>query len=335
MSYNKRLPYIDIAKGVLIWMVIIGHVYYFLCRKRFDPTFSLISPICSFLWVPYNMPAFFIITGICSNFEKDFLTFFKSNFKTLKIPAITLTAIWLLVRKICSGETDPISYLHLGLVNSWISSDYWFLDALFLTKMTYWLIHKFIKKETMRFFICLLFYCAGFYLTNYTEIREIGAYKHAMLLMIFLYIGTYIKKFEISKTITFICLGLYIAFSFFNQLVGIGQPDISGGIKLTNINFILCLFQATLGSIGIIGLCKIWGENRFFEYCGRKSLIFYCVHIMCLFEIKEFFIDYMPQENIILSVLTHIAILLFVFIVCSGAAWLFDTKYGKYIVGKF
>ena len=97
-----------------------------------------------------------------------------------------------------------------------------------------------------------------------------------------------------------VCVGIYLFFSIFNLVLGIKQPIIVGGIHVDNSNIVQYLFQAVSGSIAVIGLCKIWGRNRFFEFCGRKSLIFYCVHIMFLFEIRHYYV-HVPQDNILLS----------------------------------
>lgn len=131
-----------------------------------------------------------------------------------------------------------------------------------------------------------------------------------------------------------VCVGIYLFFSIFNLVLGIKQPIIVGGIHVDNSNIVQYLFQAVSGSIAVIGLCKIWGQHSFFEYCGRKSLIFYCVHIMFLFEIRYLYV-HVPQESILLSLVAYIIVLLSIFLICSISSWVFDTKYGKYIVGKF
>lgn len=331
---NKRLLYIDVAKGILIWMVILGHISYFILPYSNDPICSNVNPLLSFFCNPYYLPAFFMVTGYCSHFDKDFVPFLWSNIKALKIPAVTLTAIWLIVRKICSGDTDPISYLHIGLVHSWIESDFWFLDALFLAKMVYWLINKCVKNKTLQLLLPFLVFCIGYYLAVYIHIHEVGSFVHAMLLMLFMAIGQYIKKYDITAKVTMVCVGIYLFFSIFNLVLGIKQPIIVGGIHVDNSNIVQYLFQAVSGSFAVIGLCKIWGQNRFFEYCGRKSLIFYCVHIMILFEIRYYYV-HVPQDNILLSLAAYIFVLISIFLICSISSWIFETKYGKYFVGKF
>ena len=76
---NPRLAYIDVAKGVLISIVIFHHI-------SFQANMAGIHNGCiqwNFTFLPlyasWFMPAFFIITGLCSNFNRpigSFLLFY-------------------------------------------------------------------------------------------------------------------------------------------------------------------------------------------------------------------------------------------------------------------
>ena len=74
MNSKKRIPYFDVAKGVLICLVIISHIYLETLTVAKIPN-STFAWMRSWQWihVSFFMPAFFIITGLCSNFEKEFI----------------------------------------------------------------------------------------------------------------------------------------------------------------------------------------------------------------------------------------------------------------------
>lgn len=68
MMKAKRLEFLDIAKGLLILMVIIGHfkVMAIMCFSLNVPEINDFSAINDF-WISFFMPAFFVITGYCSS----------------------------------------------------------------------------------------------------------------------------------------------------------------------------------------------------------------------------------------------------------------------------
>ena len=79
---TQRLEYIDIAKGIGIILVVIGH-----CISGQSIPGMYISA--------FHMPLFFIISGMCFNDTRypQFLPFFKKRAKTLFMPLIYFTAI--------------------------------------------------------------------------------------------------------------------------------------------------------------------------------------------------------------------------------------------------
>lgn len=85
---KNRLDYIDLAKAILILMVMVGHIQN-VCEQL-----SIKDRLCQDIdylenfWGPFFMPAFFFITGYCSSFGKRRETFIISNLKSLIIPAI-------------------------------------------------------------------------------------------------------------------------------------------------------------------------------------------------------------------------------------------------------
>ena len=77
---KERLSYIDVAKGVLILFLLMGHALLFIRNEGVNDSFiNGFQNIRIFLWTPYYMPAFFVITGFCSHFNKPFLPFLWKN----------------------------------------------------------------------------------------------------------------------------------------------------------------------------------------------------------------------------------------------------------------
>ena len=333
---NKRLVYVDLCKGLLICAVIFGHVL--LSQKTYatdkDFTCEFIGDIKRFFFNSYYMPAFFLVTGFCSKFDIDFKSFFIKIFKTIKIPAVTLTAVGLIIRKVGKGVTDPSSYLHLGLIHSWYESDLWFLDSLFLGKLAYWFIYRYIKSPTYRILVCITLFFLAFILGNVFHFKEYGRLWHTLYMILFIAIGHQFKKYLTDKRITFLAIILYFSFILFNIVLNIKQPIITGDIIVGSDSILQLFILSISGSIGILGVCKYLKSNKLLEYCGRNSLVFYCMHIPFLMVVCQLY-RIIPTNNIFISVLTYSMFIITTFLFCHLCVVLFNTKYGKYLLGKF
>ena len=88
---RKRLEYIDVAKGIMISLLVFHHYP----SSMGGIAVAHIDEIkCWQEWfIVFFMPAFFFITGFCSNFNKPFKEFLISNLKVLLIPAILFIVI--------------------------------------------------------------------------------------------------------------------------------------------------------------------------------------------------------------------------------------------------
>lgn len=112
----ERKHFIDIAKGILILIVIVRHQANITVLERgLNVTFLqyLIDEQC--LYISYYMPAFFIITGYCTNFNISCLKFMKKKFCTIMIPAFTLGIINRDLRLLMLGEPNYIEYIKPGI----------------------------------------------------------------------------------------------------------------------------------------------------------------------------------------------------------------------------
>ena len=96
MSQNKRIPEIDIAKGILIIFVILGH-----------------SPIADWLASgigSFHMAAFFCLSGFTYNYKGNIHEFVLKKTKALLLPYLRFSVILLLLATIKH-------ILHVGLDN--------------------------------------------------------------------------------------------------------------------------------------------------------------------------------------------------------------------------
>lgn len=83
---GARLHYVDVAKGILILLLLVSHFGISVNRIGMDGAcFACIYYLCPFFW-PFFMEGFFFISGYCSHFDVDALTFLKKQVKGLVVP---------------------------------------------------------------------------------------------------------------------------------------------------------------------------------------------------------------------------------------------------------
>ena len=105
MSARKRIEYVDVAKGIAILSVIVGHTF-----SAYDPGSLLNRFIYSF-----HMPLFFILSGFFYR-PQDFKTAFGRKVKNLLVPYLIINAVRCLIALEKSGfETMHQGYLFPAL----------------------------------------------------------------------------------------------------------------------------------------------------------------------------------------------------------------------------
>lgn len=275
----NRLHYIDIAKGILILMVIIGH--YENATRQYIKC-DLINQINSLeiLWGSFFMPAFFLITGYCSNFHNKFKIFFLQNLKTLILPALIICLFLNWFDLLLQKETHLIAYRPSlkGLIISFWAP--WFLPALFIGKNIFWLIYNHITEWKYRFIIPFCLMIVGFIAFNhFNESINIWYYKHSFILILFIAIGVYLKEKRINKRIELLLVATYIITISLMIVLKIHVPTISNRPQVNLYEIPILIILATTGSCSILYISKLIHKNYILEALGRNSLVIYLVHV--------------------------------------------------------
>ena len=85
---------VDVMKGILIILVIINHITGVALKSGIEFETINVLHICRYLYIPFFMPAFFIITGYCSSFNKSFNELVKNGLKTLILPSVVFSLVF-------------------------------------------------------------------------------------------------------------------------------------------------------------------------------------------------------------------------------------------------
>ena len=133
MYQLKRESYLDIAKGLGIIMVILGHIEIGFATK----------------WLySFHLPLFFFVSGICFHYKENFFHYLKKKVKRCLIPYFVFGILIVLVESKTgylynTGFKSNLTYL---LVQQRYST-LWFLATLFFASIFFYFLVKFCNEK--------------------------------------------------------------------------------------------------------------------------------------------------------------------------------------------
>lgn len=327
-SMKERLHFIDIAKGTLMVMLMISHTLWVAKTQKIDnsnfDTISGISPT----WTCFFMPAFFIITGSLSNFNKDFGPFLNKNFKSILFPAL----IPVLIHYASSRDI-------MELVNTIIlwGGGQWFLCALFIGKLILWFFNKLFTNRKLLFFPAIIMLFLALFLEKYVSFPNYWYHRHGLFFIFYLVTGFVLKDRVYSKKTGIFSMCIFIVLFFSLFYMGCSIPTAFSAINVDYGNVLTHILLATTGSFALYLICKQIKRNRIFEYLGKNSLIIYIYHIYfihyTLILLSKAF--HITNANMMLSILIIAFVVSIALVGCGLLAKMFQYRYLRWMKGDF
>lgn len=332
---KERLHYIDVAKGLLILMVVWGH-YELMCRLCFginDPTINSLDSVED-LWVSFFMPAFFFLTGYCTNFSKRFIPFFVQGIKILIIPAVIINYTANIIEYLSWGES--LLWIVKTSVKSFLltCAGEWFVPSLFLARLIVWGLVR-MKNSVVQLVLAVMMFFGGVVLYDcFPQIPEVWSYKHALMMIIFMIVGDFLK----NKNIQIYRVGglqwIYIILLVIMLLSGIGIPYITNRVSVELWQIPIVLLLALSGIQFIMYLSKKINCNSVLEYLGRNSLVIYLAHFIFYKIYLGLAAEWFGISPLI-SVALFVGVIIVNIVSCCILAMVLNTRYFKWILGKF
>lgn len=179
---NQRLQWLDIAKGITIILMVLGHT-------------SIPKVASNFIWA-FHMPLFFIASGLTTNWVRE--SYFEFAFKkasSIMRPFIGYSLVMCALLYVFNIE-HPYSSIFSG----WGGYALWFVPVLFVALLLAKLF--FLTTKSIRYAYLLLLPIISFVL-RYNSVTlpwnmSVAPYG-AMFLILGSYVKPYTKKIETSK----------------------------------------------------------------------------------------------------------------------------------------
>ena len=333
MASTNRIPFIDIAKGIMIILLIFHHlpqVSKTLLGLENETLESLDG--LKYIYCTLFMQAFFVITGYCSNFDKKYKKFLTDDVRTILLPAFLFTiviryaTIYMLKREV---GMPLYGYIIWG-------SSFWFLNSMFVGKQIYYWMNKFLKNQYAMVFCSVGLLLGGVILASYKSSTP-WSIANTLTMLIFLWIGRQLRQIEFKKQISIFCI---CGIAFLSVIIPImatsySVPYITMSICVELVTIPLFLYLAVNGGGTLFYLSNLIRNSKPLEYLGRNTIVVYMVHIFFLEAYQKLWIIYLDvpegtlQTNVFIAsiaILTLISSLICIFVL--------NSKYLRWMIGK-
>jgi polysaccharide biosynthesis protein PslL len=289
---SKRIEYIDIARGIGILLVVLGH-----------NDFGYISPFVYKAIYSFHMPLFFFLSGYFLNTSIPFFDFFKKRFHSLLKPY--LFTIFLIYFTSVSFEGMSFrtaiqritkSLYGAGHYIDWVQL--WFLPHLFVVSLYAFLFFAIFRKWNNRYvrWVALVatlgissLFLQDFYPFNFSvfgkhyELFGLPFSLDLVLLSGFFFIlGSEIKQIASEKTFEniYLLIGTGIVMILMNLFLA---PVIDFNTRLYESYFINTV-EAIVGILFVLALSRqielrTQKPAALFKYFGQASLFILLFHV--------------------------------------------------------
>lgn len=329
-QYNnsiERVQWLDIAKGIGIFLVVIGHT-------------GLTKVIATWIW-SFHMPLFFILSGFSFTFTKSpsLIKFIKKRIRNLLIPYIIFSLIVYLWSLLINYELFRLNYSELFL--GWRGLALWFIPVLFCTEIIYFVISKTLNNILLLFVVIFSLLIGYFFYEN--NIHFLFKFEVVFTSIFFYYIGNkFLKKIVcfFFKFDTFILFIMSFCFLLLSILLSyINYPGLDMAYNYIGI-FYITYVNAVVGTVFIV-ITSVVIERYLYSFyylgtvilfLGVNSLIVLSFHQVVLMTYKKLFINFnfMPYFNSSLRhILMWITVFLLAFLINTEFPWILGKNYKK------
>lgn len=287
----ERVTYSDIAKGLVLLLVIFGHTF----RESMREAYYWCDFSYLFLY-KFHGSALFLLSGvsyaIVAQKYKSLspLQYLKKKAKSILLPwfsySVLIYIIFFAVSMIPAlsgalgdkGVVSPIEYLKLMLYNqNPYSFHLWYLNTLFFLSIFTFLIDKFLQENNARVLKLALIVTVPVIAATVAQPWHLVTKGFAYQLPYFL-IGTLINREAIESSnrkwmtaglLSAVLLAIHTIFEPQYNVLTIGKVVV---FYIENI-------LAVLVAVGIISLCYTFSNMlRFVQKVGRNSMVYYLYH---------------------------------------------------------
>lgn len=327
---KQRVRYLDIAKGLLIILLVFAHFRSALARTDFENELFVYVYGWNSIFICFYMPAFFLISGYCSNFKKGILSFTKSLLRNLLLPLFALSLINDIAYSLMVTHQDLTTVLLNAITRG---GTLWFIQALILAKVVCYIIQKFTDSRIAMLLLTIMLLVIGVALNQFKVGSNPFYYQHGLVASFFVSLGIYLKENPIvyEKMLE----RSLLVYPFIGIVNFWYSPSLTAFLSVSLKTLPLFLILSTCGTLFLLAICKKMRECRWIEFWGRNSLVVYGLH----FAPYVFFFNAIYGWMYPTEAMSFIGFLLLLFIaeytLCYILMHIFQYKPFKWLLGRY
>lgn len=300
---KKRILWIDIARGIAMLSVIVGH------------TLNVNGSIDRAIYL-FHMPIFFILSGYLYRVEPLNISVKKETYNVL-LPYLGTSLILIIMYPITYMSHMIFQYRYKSFLDVILSIIFgsgmpvkifgketsilpigaiWFLLAFFIAELIFKYFIKMSKKNGWSVCTeCLmmsLVVIIGITVSKYVTLP--WSINSALIATIFIYVGYLMKKERVLENITnglLIISGIICVFAYSNETFILAEPQAS--------DFFVSIFGGIAASIIVVKISQLLEEklkimSGVLSFYGRTSLMVLCFHLIDINVLNEsyWFLNY-------------------------------------------
>lgn len=327
MPDSKRIDWIDSAKAIGIFLVIIGHI--------------MISPRLRGLIFSFHMPLFYFISGLLFSIKKPFKDFLLSKSKSLLIPYVAFSIISvILVKLLINQQTNNfVSTMILSKRNQIPYDDpLWFLTSLFVVEIIFYFIAKYLKnKYAILIFTLMVGYFSTVKLAALSATNILPwSLDQSLLYISFFGFGYFLKQCgilnkDLKKSLTLIILSVIYIVLVFNSTI---YPKAWSLIKLPiDLSFIEFYIWAVLSIAFTLYISQWVSCLKWINFYGKNTIPIFTLHGCLGFNLYNLFFAVKINPHFHNANILGVVITVFCLIILTPVI-LFINKYIPFILGK-
>lgn len=283
---QKRINWIDIARGIFILAIVMGHVFFYEESKIRWYLYS------------FHVPAFFFISGYCFRYRDNFRAFLQSRIKRIVAPYLLLSVIYIVLFAIATNLIPSIGTIYqfdfVQSVKTILYSNYnvypmkynvalWFLPCLFFVELISYWTERLVQKQKAEQFFRLLICCFSIIMGMFFKTNLPWHIETALAMLIWYNFGIICNRCNAVEniykrlgyrtlcclTIVFLLIGMFIPFLNWTNLSVL--RNLYGKY---HIYYLSCLCNIT----GYVFLSRLINKCSILEYIGRNTLSILAFH---------------------------------------------------------
>lgn len=315
MTSEKRIQFIDLAKGICISFVVLFHIFRACMIGHSHHEVPIMSFFLDDILLSFMMPFYFFLSGLFYKQYSGKYTFIIKRINKLLIPFISMFLITVVIRNLIEYAISPnydLETLKNDIIDLKPNTPLWFLLCLFNLNILFYLFDKLISNKIILYFAIFLLCFLGFYL----KIKGMSDYFYwisAFTYTPFYLCGLWIRK---KTSILFNLFNLRDRLLLLISFIILFANTYFYGTWYYNNNLIILdilhwVIGGISGSFCMLLIAKYFNHLPLISFIGRYTIVVLCTHLLVIRVIYHIW-PLLPTIPIVAKLLIELIVVLLI-----------------------